>query len=87
MPIISSFYGIIIQMYFRDEGKHKTPHFHAEYAEYSAVFDLKGKRIDGKMPRKKINLIVAWAQIHEEELAAAWKAIKMGEVIKIEGLK
>jgi len=87
MPIISSFYGIIIQMYFKDEKKHHLPHFHAEYAEYSAVFDFKGNLIDGTLPKKKINLIVAWAEIHEEELEAAWKAIKMGEIIKIEGLK
>lgn len=29
MPLISSFFGIIIKMYFRDEDKHHKPHFHA----------------------------------------------------------
>ena len=33
MPIISSFYGILIKMYF---GDHYPPHFHADYNEFSA---------------------------------------------------
>ena len=33
MPQISSFYGIVIAMYFLDHGQ---PHFHAEHAEHSA---------------------------------------------------
>jgi len=33
MPRISSFYGIVITMYFDDHGQ---PHFHAEHAEHSA---------------------------------------------------
>lgn len=33
MPVISSFYGILIKMYF---GDHVPPHFHAEYAEFAA---------------------------------------------------
>jgi hypothetical protein len=31
VPRISSFYGIVIAMYYRD---HHAPHFHAIYAEY-----------------------------------------------------
>jgi hypothetical protein len=33
VPRISSFYGIVIAMYYRD---HHPPHFHAIYAEYEA---------------------------------------------------
>jgi hypothetical protein len=33
MPTISSFYGILIQMFWRD---HAPPHFHALYAEHEA---------------------------------------------------
>jgi len=33
MPTISSFYGILIQMFWTD---HAPPHFHALYAEYEA---------------------------------------------------
>jgi hypothetical protein len=33
MPIISAFYGIVIQMFWVD---HAPPHFHALYAEFEA---------------------------------------------------
>ena len=33
MLLISSFYGILIKMYF---GDHVPPHFHAEYGEFAA---------------------------------------------------
>jgi hypothetical protein len=32
MPRISSFYGIVISMYW-DEGNHRVPHFHAQHGE------------------------------------------------------
>jgi len=28
-------------MYFFDDEKHRTPHFHAKYGEYEASFDWK----------------------------------------------
>jgi hypothetical protein len=38
MPTISSFYGILIKMYF---GDHVPPHFHAEYGEFAAQFSIR----------------------------------------------
>lgn len=37
MPTISIFYGIVIQMFWREHG---PPHFHALYAEHEALIDL-----------------------------------------------
>ena len=37
MPTISIFYGIVIQMFWRD---HIPSHFHALYGEDEAVFDV-----------------------------------------------
>jgi len=34
MPTISIFYGLVIQMYFRE---HAPPHFHVKYGEFQAV--------------------------------------------------
>lgn len=42
MPTISMFYGIVIQMFWRD---HNPPHFHALYGEHEAVFDLRDLRV------------------------------------------
>jgi uncharacterized protein DUF4160 len=37
MPTMARFYGILVKLYFQDHG---TPHFHAVYSEYNAVFDI-----------------------------------------------
>ena len=42
MPTISRFYGILIQMYF---GDHIPPHFHALYAEFEALIDIRTPRL------------------------------------------
>lgn len=68
MPIISDFYGIIIRMYFKDNEKHKLPHLHANYNEYTAIFDLNGNIIDGKIPNSQKKIVQAWIEIHNKEL-------------------
>ncbi|MEI6638355.1 MAG: DUF4160 domain-containing protein [Chlorobium sp.] len=40
MPVISMFYGIIIQLLFFDNREHKPPHIHAKYGEFAAAFDF-----------------------------------------------
>lgn len=50
MPIISSFYGIIITINFND---HNPPHFHAKYAEFEALIDIQtGSIMGGRLPPK-----------------------------------
>ena len=88
MPIISSFYGILIYIYKEISGRHNTPHFHAKYAEYECVFDFMGNVIEGELPRKQSKLVEAWTLLHTDELNAAWIAWnESGEIIKIEGLR
>ena len=70
MPLISSFYGIIIKMYINDDEKHHTPHFHSKYGEYEASFDFDGQIIAGRFPPKQTKYVVAWADIHRDELQA-----------------
>ena len=40
MPVISMFYGIIVAMYFFDQGKHKAPHIHVKYQGEEAVVGI-----------------------------------------------
>jgi len=88
MPIISQFYGILIYIYMEKGGRHKKPHFHAQYAEFEGVYDFDGNIIEGELPRKQNKLVEAWTLLHNDELGAAWKAWnENGEVIKIEGLR
>jgi hypothetical protein len=88
MPVISSFYGIVIRMYFNDSEQHHTPHFHAKYAEYNASFDMDGHILAGNFPKKQTKYVVAWADIHYEELKALWETMQTDEqYFKIKGLE
>jgi hypothetical protein len=73
MPRISSFYGIVIWMYF-DEPQHEgRPHFHATYGDDEASFDIEGiELIAGGLPRRAQRLVTEWAKEHQEELRQNW---------------
>ncbi|MCL2089239.1 MAG: DUF4160 domain-containing protein [Oscillospiraceae bacterium] len=88
MPTLSVFYGIIITMYREINERHNTPHFHAEYQGEEAAISFDGKVLEGKIPKKKLKLIVAWAEIHRENLEANWQLLSEGrEFFKIEPLR
>ncbi len=88
MPVISSFYGILIKMYF---GDHLPPHFHAEYGEFSAQISIMNFGvIEGYLPPKALALIVEWANVHQEQLIENWKRLSEngnGTFNKIEPLR
>ena len=79
MPTISTFYGIIIQMFWDD---HAPPHFHALYAEYEAIININTLEVmhgKNKMPRRALSLILEWASLHREELTEAWKLCEQNQ--------
>jgi hypothetical protein len=48
---------------------HAPRHFHALYAEYEAVVDIRTLQvIDGSLPRRAMALVLEWAQEHRAEL-------------------
>jgi len=73
MPEISSFYGIIIMMLFDD---HNPPHFHVKYGEYRAVININDGTIKGTLPRRALNLVFEWLDLHREELLDNWRRIE-----------
>ncbi|VAX07438.1 hypothetical protein MNBD_GAMMA26-731 [hydrothermal vent metagenome] len=80
MPTISMFYGIIIRMYCAPS-EHNPPHIHAYYQEYKAIVDIRKREVaDGNRPRKKERLVLAWVEIHQEELLADWDLASNGEL-------
>jgi len=88
MPIISTFYGIVIRMYFKDTEQHHNPHFHAKYGGSNAVFDLDGNVIAGTFPPSQTKYVSAWADIHKVELEALWEIMQNDEeYFKIKGLE
>ena len=86
MPTISMFLGILIRMY--NNGEHNPPHFHAEYQGYKATFNMNGELLEGEMPNRQTKFIVAWTELHKEELLANWElAMNEQPLYKIEPLK
>ena len=70
MPERSRFFGIIIKMYFNE---HNPPHFHVEYQDYIAIINIEDGTVKGEMPRKQINLIFQWLDLHKSELLINWE--------------
>jgi hypothetical protein len=89
MPVVSMFYGIIISLYFFDTDKHHSPHVHVKYQEHSAVLRIPdGAVISGEFPQNKLRLVLAWIEIHHDELIADWElAVKGEQPFKIEPLR
>ncbi len=71
MPTISQFFGIIIQMFWRE---HAPPHFHALYGEHEALIDIRTLEVmQGSLPRRALALVLEWAVGHRGELMENWK--------------
>lgn len=71
MPTISVFYGILIQMFWRE---HAPPHFHALYAEHEALIDIRTLAvIRGSLPSRALTLVQEWATVHQNELMEDWR--------------
>ena len=88
MPTISAFYGIIIRMYFAP-GEHPPSHFHAVYAEHHARIEIEtGNVLSGSLPKRQMKLVVAWAELHKEDLLANWQlAMNKEKLFEIEPLR
>jgi hypothetical protein len=64
---------------YREVGKrHHKPHFHAEYQGKQAAIAFDGEILEGKLPPGKLKLVLAWAEIHKEDLKANWKLLSEG---------
>lgn len=74
MPEISLFCGVCITMFYTD---HHPLHFHADYAEQKALVDIQeGCVIRGTLPARQSKLILAWCELHRDELMQNWKLSK-----------
>ena len=89
MAIISMFYGIIISMYYLDNKQHKLPHIHVRYQDEEAFISIiDGQLLEGTLKANKMKLVLAWIEIHNDELIADWQLAISGETIfKIDPLK
>ena len=80
MPTISRFFGITIAMYFDDHGH---PHFHAKHADGSAKVRIdEVEVIDSSLPERQLRLVLAWAELHQQELLENWRLARAGETLR-----
>lgn len=77
MPEISLFYGIRITMNWNE---HNSPHFHVEYSDFKATVLIQESIIDkGYLPNKQLKLVLAWCEIHKDELMQNWELSKQSK--------
>jgi hypothetical protein len=77
LPELSRFYGVVITMYADD---HNPPHFHAGYAGQEALFNIKeGVFMKGSLPSKEARMVLAWYEIHKDELIENWDSLSSGK--------
>jgi Domain of unknown function (DUF4160) len=79
MPEISRFLGIVIAMFYKDHG---PPHFHAYYAEHEITVTIDEGKIRGEFPKRALNLVLEWHQMHREELITDWELAKARKPLK-----
>ena len=89
MPALSTFYGIIVYMYFMDNKQHNLPHIHVKYQGQEVIVSIpEGEVLEGRIPSSKMKLLRAWVEIHRDELVADWELAVSGEKpYKIEPLR
>ena len=76
MPVVSIFYGIKTMLFYED---HNPPHFHAEYGGNKALIDIQNCTvIRSSLPKKQLKLVLAWAELHKDELMQNWELVKIG---------
>lgn len=80
VPAISRFFGIVIAMFFDDHG---PPHFHARHADGSAKVRIDSLEvIESTLARRQLRFVLAWAELHQDELAANWRLARDGEILR-----
>ena len=75
MPEISRFFGISIMMFWHE---HNPPHFHAKYGEYEIIVNINNQIVEGKFPRRALNLVLDWLELHKQELLEDWRLAEKG---------
>ncbi|KHE91077.1 MAG: hypothetical protein SCABRO_03181 [Candidatus Scalindua brodae] len=80
MPVISMFYGIVVAIYYEDTGRHNKPHIHVRYQGEKASISIEdGTVLAGKFPPKQLRMVLAWIDIHQDELMVDWELAAAGE--------
>lgn len=73
---VSRFFGLVIALYSDD---HLPPHFHARYNGREAKVEIgTGCVILGNLPSRQLKFVLAWEELHRDELMERWEAVRAG---------
>lgn len=68
--------------------EHNPPHFHVWYEDYKAIITITDGVVTGSLPRRALNLVYEWLDLHKDELLDNWRRLSNYESpMKIEPLK
>ena len=74
MPTFFTIDGIKIDLYFDD---HVPPHFHAIYAEYEELIEIKTlATYRGSLPIKQHKKVIKWAKKNQDVLMEIWESLR-----------
>jgi len=79
LPEISRFLGIVVYMLYDD---HPPPHFHAEYGEYKIAVEITTGVVEGRFPRRALNAVLEWHDLHRDELLANWRLAEQHQPLR-----
>jgi hypothetical protein len=88
VPIISRFRGIAVYLYVERGVQHHLPHIHVRAGSYRATFSIAPPGLlAGTLPQPQLRLVLAWAELHQDELMENWHLVQNDERPRtIEGL-
>jgi hypothetical protein len=80
MPTIAIFFGLTIQMYWRD---YPPPHIHVFYGGSEALVAIEtGEILGGRIPPAALRLVREWVQNRREELLENWERASRREPLE-----
>ena len=78
MPVLSTFYGIVVYINFRD---HSPPHFHVRYGDDEVSVEIHTGKVKGEMSKRALQMVFEWMDIHKLELINAWNNAEKSQTI------
>lgn len=52
---------------------------HAKYGEYAITVELNASIVDGRFPKRALNHVLEWVELHRSELLEDWALAQAGK--------
>ncbi len=66
-------------MFYREHG---PAHYHAVYGEYEVTVEIETGTVFGRFPRRALNLVLEWHNLHKRELMEDWELARERRPLK-----